>query len=154
MGNKLDSTDANAVIDRLREVVGVRTDTALCDVLGFGSSVVSTWRRRGHIPYAECVAAATRAQIPLDWLLLGRGTHGAGAGDAQSQDVTEDGDPRAGRMIGFIRAWRASHDDDDMAWLERTLARSVQEYGEWLAAHVKAEAGSRGAAIKRGNIDE
>jgi|SRR5690348_1054934 len=140
MGEHKAPIDADAVIDRMREVAGVATDIALCAKLELGTSAVSTWRRRNSVPYAECVILALRHGVSLDWLLLGLGTRHAGS--IMQNAVTEPGaqpyaDPRVARIVGFVRAWQASHDSDDVAWLERTLARAVPEYAEWLAAQTQ-----------------
>jgi len=134
--------DANAVIDRMRVVTDTSTDIALCAKLQLGTSAVSTWRRRQSVPYAECVNLALRYGVSLDWLLLGLGTRDASS--IMQNAVTEPGvlpyaDPRVARIVGFVRAWQASHDSDDVAWLERTLARAVPEYAEWLAAQTQSD---------------
>lgn len=129
--------DADAVLDRMRETLNVATDLALCAALGVGSSVVSTWRHRKHVPHEECAQIALRKDVSLDWLVLGRVPCAAlpPAGVAESTaDYASTQDPRVTRMVRFIEAWPAGRDSDDVAWLERTLARNVQEYGEWLAS--------------------
>lgn len=127
--------DADGVIDRMREVAGVATDIALGELLLHGSSAVSTWRRRGTVPYADCVNLAMRKGVSLDWMLLGVGQKFAPAvaGVAEPEPPAY-GDPRVARMVRFIQAWQAGHEPDEVAWLERTLARAVPEYAEWLAA--------------------
>lgn len=134
VAKKRQAPDADAVIDRLRETVGARTDMALGALFGLATSGVSNWRQRRRIPYTECVDVAIRKGVSLDWLVLGLGAGGAGTPGVAEPAVSYD-DPRASRMIGFIQHWLATRDSDDMAWLERTLARTVPEYAEWLAAH-------------------
>ena len=138
MGHDQSEVDAGAVIDRMRQVLGAPTDIALCKALGVGSSVVSTWRRRNTVPYAECVRLALQHALSLNWLLLGLGTRSASP-FAQNAVAEPAGylpaDPRVARMQRFIAAWQAGRDSDDVAWLERTLARAVPEYAEWLAAN-------------------
>lgn len=134
MAKKRQAPNANAVIDRLRETVGASTDMAMGALFGLGTSGVSNWRQRQRIPYSECVDVAIRKGVSLDWLVLGLGSGDAGASGVADPAVAYGGDPRASRMIGFIEHWQATRDSDDMAWLERTLARMLPEYAEWLAS--------------------
>lgn len=131
--------DANDVVDRMRQVTGTTTDIALGALFHMGTSAVSTWRRRNTVPYAECVTLAVTRGVSLDWLILGLGVAqpmapGAAPGVAEPPPPGHE-DPRIMRMARFLRAWQAGRDADDIAWLERTLARSVPEYAEWLAAN-------------------
>lgn len=127
--------DANAVIDRMREVLEVSTDIALCAALNRGSTVAASWRHRNSVPYDDVTGIALRKGVSLDWLVLGDGPRLRGA----LSGVTESPapayiDPRIARMLRFISTWPIGRDSDDVAWLERTLARNVQEYGQWLAS--------------------
>lgn len=130
------SVDADAVLDRMRETLNVATDLALCAALGVGSSVVSTWRHRKRVPHEACAELALRKNVSLDWLVLGRVPGGATVpfGIAEPVATYANEDPRVARMVRFIQAWPAGRESDDVAWLERTLARNVQEYGQWLAS--------------------
>jgi hypothetical protein len=124
---------AGPVIDRMRQVVGVQTDTALGSYFGLGSSAVSNWRQRNSVPYAECVNLSIRKGVSLDWLILGiESPHLAIAG----QRVHDAGevDERMQRLHLFVDHWDATHGADDKVWLEMQLARSVPEYAEWVAA--------------------
>lgn len=124
---------AEPVIDRMAKAVGVRTDRALSQVLGYGASAVSNWRTRNRVPYTECVHLAATRGMSLDWLILG-----IGEPDVSHRGIVDDStDARAQRMIGFVQQWMATHSDDDKAWLEMQLARAVPEYAEWVAARGK-----------------
>lgn len=124
--------NAGAVIDRMQQVVGVRTDIALGKYLGFGTSTVSGWRTRNRVPYEECVILAKRKGVSLDWLLLGTGTM-----DGAMLPPGVPDDARLHRLDQFLAHWHATRSDDDQVWLEMQLARAVPEYAEWLAARGK-----------------
>lgn len=127
---------AGPVIDRMRQVIGVKTDIALGAYFKLGTSAVSNWRQRDRLPYEECVNLSIRKGVSLDWLILG-------AGEASPSYVThgvrDDGesDERMTRLHQFIDHWQATRGDDDQVWLEMQLARAVPEYAEWLAARGK-----------------
>ena len=129
----MSNLNAGTVIDRLQHVLGVATDTAVGAHFGHATSTVSGWRSRHKVPYEECVNLAIRKGVSLDWLLLGLGEPlaSAPAGDGHA-DAAEE--PRLARLLGFLRAWFAGHDDDGKAWLEMQLARVVPEYAEWVAS--------------------
>jgi hypothetical protein len=124
--------EAAPIIDRMQEVVGVRTDIALGQHFGYGTSTVSGWRTRNKVPYEECMILAKHKGVSLDWLLLGTG---AMHGEATSATITESSgsDPRMHRIGGFLSHWMGTHNEDEKAWLEMQLARSIPEYAEWVA---------------------
>jgi len=125
--------NAGPVIDRLQQVLGVATDTALGSHFGHKPSTVGGWRNRNHVPFAECVDLANRKGLSLDWLLLGLGEPLASARDIADLDPDYGDEPRLARLLGFLRHWFAAHDEDGRAWLEMQLARAVPEYAEWVA---------------------
>lgn len=129
--------NANAVIDRLQEVLEISTDIALGEYFGHANSTVSGWRNRKKVPYEECVILAKRKGVSLDWLLLGLGKmHGEtayreGTGDAAGTD-------RTARMVAFLQHFTATHHADEEVWLEMQLARAVPEYAEWVGQRGRA----------------
>ena len=64
------------IIDRMKEVTGVSKDVELAEVIGASRSGPAVWKIRERVPFAECLALATKHGVSLDWLLLGRGTPG------------------------------------------------------------------------------
>lgn len=128
--------NAGAVIDRMQKVIGVRTDIALGQYFRFGTSTVSGWRNRNRVPYEECMILAKRKGVSLDWLLLGLGTMD-GPRDPHAIHQSDDADDRVHRLVGFFTHWNATRSEDDKAWLEMQLARSVPEYVEWVAGRGK-----------------
>jgi phage repressor protein C with HTH and peptisase S24 domain len=64
---------AEAVVNRLMLVVGVRSERELSRWFGYGLTTITSKRQRGSIPYEECVRLATERDLSLDWLILGRG---------------------------------------------------------------------------------
>ncbi len=61
------------IIDRLKSVFNVTTDSALCRALDVSPQTLSSWKLRDSIPYAICVDISVKQNVSLDWLLLGRG---------------------------------------------------------------------------------
>lgn len=134
MGGRVAELDAGLVIDRMQQVVDVRTDIALGSYFGYGTSTVSGWRLRNKVPFTECVILAKRKGVSLDWLIHGIG-EATGAGTRQVRDAP--GDERIARLHQFLDHWDATSTTDDKVWLEMQLARSIPEYAEWIAARGK-----------------
>lgn len=65
--------DAAAVLDRLALLHETKTDSALAACLGVARGTLSSWRARGAVPPGDCVIAAKRSNISLEWLINGRG---------------------------------------------------------------------------------
>ncbi len=63
---------ADAVIDRLKQALRVRSDVELSAALNVNKSTVSTWRSRGRVPYPEVVKVAVENRVSIDWMLTGR----------------------------------------------------------------------------------
>ena len=129
--------NAGPVIDRMQQVVGVRTDIALGAHFGYGTSAVSGWRSRDKVPYEECVTLAIRKGISLDWLLLGIGSMD-GAPTTYQMHEGSPADDRVQRMLGFFTYWDTTRSVDEKVWLEMQLARSIPEYAEWVSARSKS----------------
>jgi phage repressor protein C with HTH and peptisase S24 domain len=65
-----------AIVDRMKEVVGVKADVELAEAIGASRSQPAVWKIRDRMPLAECVALAEKKGVSLDWLVLGRGSPG------------------------------------------------------------------------------
>jgi hypothetical protein len=65
-----------AIVDRMKEVVGVTKDVELAESLGASRSTTAVWKIRDRIPFAECMTIAEKHGVSLDWLVLGRGVPG------------------------------------------------------------------------------
>ncbi|BDD79947.1 hypothetical protein [Burkholderia phage FLC10] len=64
------------IVDRMKEVVGVKADVELAEAIGASRSSPAVWKIRDRMPLAECVALAEKKGVSLDWLVLGRGSPG------------------------------------------------------------------------------
>ncbi len=62
-----------AVLKRIADVAGVKSDAALARVLSVSHQALSNWRLRGTVPYEAIVRFAETHGCALDYLLLGRG---------------------------------------------------------------------------------
>ncbi len=62
----------NYVLNRLKTVFSVKTDTALADSLGVPKTTLSSWKQRRSVPYLICVQVAEQRGVSLDWLLTGK----------------------------------------------------------------------------------
>lgn len=72
-----------AIIDRMKTVLGVLRDKEVADHFEGSRSNVSAWKSRGSIPFAECLAIAEKYNVSLDWLILGRGSMEPGSAPAE-----------------------------------------------------------------------
>lgn len=70
-----DATACNEIIDRLKQVANVKSDTELARTLGLKQSSVSTAKSNGIIPPSWIVNATTLFDISSDWLIYGDEKH-------------------------------------------------------------------------------
>lgn len=64
---------ASAVVERMKEALGVVTDTQLAEALRTSKQNISKWKSRQSVPYAEAVFVSLSRGVSLDYLLLGKG---------------------------------------------------------------------------------
>ncbi len=75
----MNKSTAAEIVGRLREIYGVDTDSALCQVAGINRQTLSGWKSRDSIDYSLCVSIAIEKGYSLDWLLTGAGPRWRGA---------------------------------------------------------------------------
>ncbi|WP_413873919.1 helix-turn-helix transcriptional regulator [Albidovulum sp.] len=119
---------ADAVIDRLKAAIRVRSDVDLAAALKVNKSTVSTWRSRGRVPYPEVVKVAVERGVSIDWMLTGRWL------DKHSHGPTGGGIQLDVLAVVLYRVWNSpamsSAEKYDQAWT-RAVYRALlvqQEY--------------------------
>lgn len=65
--------DVVAIVDRLKGLYDVHSDSDLAKVLETTPQTVASWKSRGSVPYAICVKESLERDLSLDWLVLGIG---------------------------------------------------------------------------------
>ena len=100
----------SAVIQRLRETLGLRSEKEVADALGMKPNAFYNRRRAGSLPYEELVALAEKKRLRTDWLLFGIGEQSrvSKVGEAATRPNVE---PELAGMIHFEleRAWSLAH---------------------------------------------
>lgn len=61
------------ILDRIKEIKSLKTDTEMSKLFSVTPQTISTWRKRGTIPYNSLVTLCEREGMSLDWLLTGEG---------------------------------------------------------------------------------
>ena len=61
---------ASEILDEIRRMKGLSSDTALGEIFGVKQTTVSSWRARNSLPYEELIAFCIKEEISLDSLLL------------------------------------------------------------------------------------
>lgn len=78
-----------AIISRMKTVLGVESDTEVAKLFGGSRSMLSLWKNRGKIPFQQCIDLARDENISLDWLVMGRGQKDLASGEAAVQPVSD-----------------------------------------------------------------
>jgi hypothetical protein len=63
----------NGILDRLKQAMGVSTDTALAKALGIKQGSISGAKMKGSIPARWIIGTAEATGVHADWLLTGKG---------------------------------------------------------------------------------
>ncbi|WP_223446085.1 MULTISPECIES: helix-turn-helix domain-containing protein [Pseudomonas] len=105
------SKKSQAVLARLKQVTGTKTDASLSSALQISPQTLSSWRGRDSTPYSLCVEIAQTRGISLDWLLLGEGPI-----LRQTVTVSSEADQASTTREDTILAlWRLLDEDDRCA---------------------------------------
>ncbi len=95
-----DMTDVtfSEIIERIKSLKGLKTDTAAAEALGMQRSALAERKRRNSIPREELWNFARREGLRLDWLLTGEGPmyEDRSSMSLNLSAVYAPGDPRAG----------------------------------------------------------
>ena len=105
------SKKSQAVLARLKQVTGTKTDASLSSALQISPQTLSSWRGRDSTPYSLCVEIAQARGISLDWLLLGEGP-------ILRQRVTDSSEANQESTIRentILALWRLLDEDDRCA---------------------------------------
>ncbi|WP_416139052.1 LexA family transcriptional regulator [Halomonas sp. HK25] len=71
----------SSVINRMKTILGIASDTALSEHFGGHKTLMSNKKVRGSIPFDEAMQLALEKGISLDWLILGKGPAPSGTGE-------------------------------------------------------------------------
>jgi hypothetical protein len=107
----LRSKKSQAVLARLKQITGTKSDASLSSALKISPQTLSSWKGRDSTPYSLCVDIAQARGISLDWLLLGEGPILRPV-TAQSQDNNQESTTRENTILAL---WRLLNEDDRCA---------------------------------------
>ncbi|MFS2202301.1 helix-turn-helix domain-containing protein [Pseudomonas sp. Pseusp3] len=105
------SKKSQAVLARLKQVTGTKTDASLSSALQISPQTLSSWRGRDSTPYSLCVEIAQARGISLDWLLLGEGP----ILRQRVTDSSEANQESTTRENTILALWRLLDEDDRCA---------------------------------------
>lgn len=71
MALNLPNIDASAVIERMKDSIGVKNDKELADVLGVSNKTVSSWKARGCVPMENVVSIGFASGKTTEYILFG-----------------------------------------------------------------------------------
>ncbi|RBP76985.1 MULTISPECIES: S24 family peptidase [Marinobacter] len=78
---------AERILSRMKSVLGVTMDKDVAAYFDIKQASVHNWRKRGTVPYDQCVQLAMDKGISLDWLIIGRDSDGQVDSFPVAQDV-------------------------------------------------------------------
>jgi hypothetical protein len=107
----LRSKKSQAVLARLKQVTGTKTDASLSSALQISPQTLSSWRGRDSTPYSLCVEIAQARGISLDWLLLGEGP----ILRKTMTDSSQTGQESTTRENTILALWRLLDENDRCA---------------------------------------
>ncbi|MBV7480624.1 MULTISPECIES: helix-turn-helix domain-containing protein [unclassified Pseudomonas] len=105
------SKKSQAVLARLKQITGTKSDASLSSALQISPQTLSSWKGRDSTPYSLCVDIAQARGVSLDWLLLGEGPV---LRPVAAQSV-EDSQESATRENTILAMWRLLDEDDRCA---------------------------------------
>ena len=106
------SKKSQAVLARLKQITGTKSDASLSSALKISPQTLSSWKGRDSTPYSLCVEIAQSRGVSLDWLLLGEGPilrHSAAVNASELSQET------ATREDTILSMWRLLSEEDRCA---------------------------------------
>ena len=110
------SKKSQAVLARLKQITGTKTDASLSSALKISPQTLSSWKGRDSTPYSLCVEIAQTRGISLDWLLLGEGP----ILRQTFTDSSVNNQESTTRENTILALWRLL-DEDDRCAIQNTL---------------------------------
>jgi hypothetical protein len=80
--------ELEAILFRLREATGQKSNRQMCIFIGFAEGAYGNWKTRNKIPYDACFIAAQKTGYNAEWILTGKGSKVKG--DAEPPEINED----------------------------------------------------------------
>lgn len=105
------SKKSQAVLARLKQITGTKTDISLSAALQISPQTLSSWKGRDSTPYSLCVDIAQSRGVSLDWLLLGKGP----ILRQTAADSCEINQENISRENTILELWRLLDEDDRSA---------------------------------------
>lgn len=102
------SKKSQAVLARLKQITGTKSDASLSSALQISPQTLSSWKSRDSTPYSLCVDIAQARGVSLDWLLMGEGPI-LRAGAAESGENPQTYSTRENTILEL---WRLLNEDD------------------------------------------
>lgn len=102
------SKKSQAVLTRLKQITGTKSDASLSSALKISPQTLSSWKGRDSTPYSLCVDIAQTRGISLDWLLLGEGPILRPV-PGQSSEENQDNSNRENTILAL---WRLLNEED------------------------------------------
>lgn len=138
-----------AIIDRMKEVIGASTDVELANHFGGSRSGPGVWKVRGSIPVTECIDLAEKYSVSLDWLILGRGTKQGGEAEMKAGAALQNVDTVA--LEVFDMATIGKDQAADQLWHVPRSWLNQEGLSADETVIVQAD-GDAGNAIKEGQV--
>ncbi|SLM27837.1 putative Bacteriophage CI repressor helix-turn-helix domain protein [Desulfamplus magnetovallimortis] len=82
------SLDANKIIQRLKQVVNVKTNFELAEILEIKPNTISSWKKRGNLDLNKIISLCEYYKVSVDWLLYGK-TEQCISSTTERQDPTD-----------------------------------------------------------------
>ena len=131
---------ASQVIERIKSVVGVSTDSDLCRVTNTNRQALSNWKARDSVPYTLCVQVAKEFNVSIDWLLTGRGEVLPGVTAPSS---TSNLDPKEEALLTMFKELSADDQREICRLAEdkkrlHDMSKQIEELQAWFEEFKKA----------------
>lgn len=102
------SKKSQAVLARLKQITGTKSDASLSSALQISPQTLSSWKSRDSTPYSLCVDIAQARGVSLDWLLMGEGP----ILRADAAESGENPQTHSTRENTILELWRLLNEDD------------------------------------------
>ncbi len=98
----------NDILNRLKEVLEIKTDTELAEKLDLSGGVISNWKARNKIPYSEIFSICENYNFDINYVFYGKKNDNFEENTNFKEKIIENLDKLNDKELKYFYHWTSS----------------------------------------------